>query len=117
MSVVVVGQLVLGEEPHVARRASVMVTLVNFVLQPKYAHKLYTISFYLNRIIFPAIAKKMLLVSLGDRVNCRPNNKSDKRNGIGRCPIFYRTPCFSAKTHAALVTNVVNALKPFGIHI
>ena len=43
------------------------------------------------------------------------NYLKDKRIGIGQCPIFYRTPNFSAKTHAAIVTNVVNGLKPFGI--
>ena len=42
--------------------------------------------------------------------------KFNKRIGIGQCPIFYRTPNFSAKTHAAIVTNVVNGLiKPFAI--
>ena len=37
-----------------------------------------------------------------------------KRIGIGQCPIFYRSPNFSAKTHAAFVRNV-NGLKPFVI--
>ena len=37
-----------------------------------------------------------------------------KRIGIGQYPIFYRPPHFSAKSHAAIVTNVVNGLiKPF----
>ena len=39
-----------------------------------------------------------------------------QEDGIGQCPIFYRPPHFSAKTHAAIVTNVVNGLiKPFAI--
>ena len=39
----------------------------------------------------------------------------NKRISIGQCPIFYRTPYFPAKTHAAFVTNVVNGLEPFRI--
>ena len=40
----------------------------------------------------------------------------EQEDGIGQCPIFYRPPHFSAKTHAAIVTNVVNGLiKPFAI--
>ena len=30
-------------------------------------------------------------------------------------PDIYRTPYFSAKSHAAFVTNVASGLKPFGI--
>ena len=36
-----------------------------------------------------------------------------QEDGYWSCPIFYTTPYFSAKSHAAFVTNVVNGLKPF----
>ena len=73
--------------------------------------------------MLPPISTKVQFVTfkvtdwmLGDKARAKDTNISYKRIGIGQCPIFYRPPHFSAKTHAAIVTNVVNGLiKPFAI--